>query len=207
MTDVNKNQSVGQELGQDDDIINQREIISEAVRTILKAVGEDPNREGLLDTPLRVAKSYEELLEGYSHEIIDIVNGALFDVDYESEQMIMINDIPYDSLCEHHMLPFSGLAHVAYVPSGKIIGLSKIPRIVDMYARRLQVQERLTNQIVKTVDEVISAKGVIVVLEGTHECAALRGVKKKNMNMKTIATTGVFTTDKELKREFLDMIK
>ena len=207
MVDNNKLQSLNTDFESTDELEKQRAIISDAVRTILKAVGEDPNREGLLDTPMRVAKAYEELLEGYSQDIIDLVNGALFDVQYGSNEMILVEDIPYDSLCEHHMLPFSGRAHVAYIPSEKIIGLSKIPRIVEMYARRLQVQERLTNQIMETVDEVLSPEGVIVMLEGTHECAALRGIKKKGMNMRTIATTGVFATDSDLKKEFLQLVR
>ncbi len=183
----------------------QREIISEAVRTILKAVGEDPDREGLLSTPLRVAKAYEELLEGYSQEILDIVNGAMFSIEGQSNT-IVVQDIPFDSMCEHHMLPFSGIAHVGYLPTEKVIGLSKIPRIVDMYARRLQIQERLSQQIADTLDEILSAKGTIVVIEGEHECAALRGVRKKNMRMKTIATTGIYQEDPEMKKEFLSMI-
>lgn len=195
----------GQRIDKDGNEMTQREVISDAVRTILKAVGEDPNREGLLDTPSRVARAYEELLEGYSQDIIEIVNGALFDVEYGSDEMIIVEDIPYDSMCEHHMLPFTGKAHVAYIPNEKVIGLSKIPRIVEMYARRLQVQERLTQQILDTVDEVVSPKGVIVMVEGEHQCASLRGIKKKNMNMKTISTSGVFSEDTELKREFLDL--
>jgi len=190
----------------DSDLMDQRKTISQAVRKILEALGEDPNREGLLDTPMRVARAYEELLEGYSQDLVELVNGALFDVEYESDEMIVVEDIPYDSMCEHHMLPFTGKAHVAYIPDGKIIGLSKIPRIVEMYARRLQVQERLTTQIKNSVEEVLTPKGVIVMVEGEHECAALRGIKKKNMTMRTVSSSGIFSESGDRRREFLDQI-
>jgi GTP cyclohydrolase I len=181
--------------------------IADAVRVILESVGENPSREGLLDTPMRVAKAMGELLEGYNKDLKDVVNGALFDVQYGQGEMIIVEDIPYDSMCEHHMLPFSGTAHVAYIPSDKIIGLSKIPRIVEMYARRLQVQERLTNQVADAVDHVLDAEGVMVVFDGEHMCAALRGIKKKGMNMRTTAMRGVFQTDPELRREFRELIQ
>lgn len=185
----------------------QREIISEAVTKILIALGENPEREGLKKTPLRVAKAFEELLDGYSQDIVDLVNDALFEVDYGTGEMVLVQDIPYDSLCEHHMLPFSGVAHVAYIPSNKVIGLSKIPRIVEMYARRLQIQERLCNQVLNTIDEVLSPLGVMVMVEGSHDCAAMRGVKKKNLNMKTLAVSGIFETDLNKKDEFFKMLK
>lgn len=187
------------------EVLDKREIIMEAVHTILDTVGEDPNRDGLLDTPKRVAKAYEELLAGYSQNLHEVVNDALFDVEYEDE-MVIVEDIPYDSMCEHHMLPFSGKAHVAYIPSDKVIGLSKIPRIVDMFARRLQVQERMGVQIADAINKVLKPKGVIVMVEGGHSCAAMRGVKKKNVNMKTITTLGEFKHHRELRKEFLDLI-
>ena len=188
-------------------LIKQREIISEAVTKILIALGENPKREGLKKTPLRVAKAFEELLDGYSRDIVDLVNDALFEVDYGTGEMVLVQDIPYDSLCEHHMLPFSGVAHVAYIPSNKVIGLSKIPRIVEMYARRLQIQERLCNQVLNTIEEVLSPLGVMVMVEGSHDCAAMRGVKKKNLNMKTLAISGIFETDLNKKDEFFKMLK
>jgi len=188
-------------------LIKQREIIGEAVTKILIALGENPEREGLKKTPLRVAKAFEELLDGYSQDIVDLVNDALFEVDYGTGEMVLVQDIPYDSLCEHHMLPFSGVAHVAYIPSNKVIGLSKIPRIVEMYARRLQIQERLCNQVLNTIDEVLSPLGVMVMVEGSHDCAAMRGVKKKNLNMKTLAVSGIFETDLNKKDEFFKMLK
>jgi len=188
-------------------LTKQREIISEAVTKILVALGENPEREGLKKTPLRVAKAFEELLDGYSQDIVDLVNDALFEVDYGTGEMVLVQDIPYDSLCEHHMLPFSGVAHVAYIPSNKVIGLSKIPRIVEMYARRLQIQERLCNQVLNTIEEVLSPLGVMVMVEGSHDCAAMRGVKKKNLNMKTLAVSGIFETDLNKKDEFFKMLK
>jgi GTP cyclohydrolase I len=188
-------------------LTKQREIISEAVTKILIALGENPKREGLKKTPLRVAKAFEELLDGYSRDIVDLVNDALFEVDYGTGEMVLVQDIPYDSLCEHHMLPFSGVAHVAYIPSNKVIGLSKIPRIVEMYARRLQIQERLCNQVLNTIEEVLSPLGVMVMVEGSHDCAAMRGVKKKNLNMKTLAVSGIFETDLNKKDEFFKMLK
>ena len=188
-------------------LIKQRKIIGEAVKKILIAIGENPEREGLKKTPLRVAKAFEELLDGYSQDIVDLVNDALFEVDYGTGEMVLVQDIPYDSLCEHHMLPFSGVAHVAYIPSNKVIGLSKIPRIVEMYARRLQIQERLCNQVLNTIEEVLSPLGVMVMVEGSHDCAAMRGVKKKNLNMKTLAVSGIFETDLNKKDEFFKMLK
>jgi GTP cyclohydrolase I len=188
-------------------LIKQRQIIAEAVTKILIAIGENPEREGLKKTPLRVAKAFEELLDGYSRDIVDLVNDALFEVDYGAGEMVLVQDIPYDSLCEHHMLPFSGVAHVAYIPSNKVIGLSKTPRIVEMYARRLQIQERLCNQVLNTIEEVLSPLGVMVMVEGSHDCAAMRGVKKKNLNMKTLAISGIFETDLNKKDEFFKMLK
>jgi GTP cyclohydrolase I len=184
---------------------NQR--IVDAVKIILESVGEDPNRDGLLETPKRVARALNELLEGYTKDLKDVVNGALFEVQYGQGEMIIVQDIPYDSMCEHHMLPFSGTAHVAYIPSDKIIGLSKIPRIVEMYARRLQVQERLTNQVADAIEQVLEAEGVMVVFDGEHMCAALRGIKKKGMNMRTTAMRGSFATDPKLRQEFRELLQ
>lgn len=174
---------------------------------MLELLGEDPSREGLAKTPHRVAKMYQELLEGYKQDIEQIVNGALYDVDISENEMIIIDNITYNSLCEHHMLPFIGKAHVAYIPNSKILGLSKIPRIVDVYAKRLQVQERMTNQIADAIVEVVDPKGVMVFLEGNHSCSALRGVKKYGVNMRTTASRGQFVDNKDLRKEFFSLIK
>jgi GTP cyclohydrolase I len=178
----------------------------EAVWQILASVGEDPNREGLRDTPQRVAKMYDELLEGYRQDLSTLVNGARFEVEYGSGEMVVASEIEYVSMCEHHMLPFTGKAHVAYIPKGRVIGLSKIPRIVDMFARRLQVQERLTNQVADALEQAIAPDGVMVVLEGQHSCTALRGVKKHGMNMTTTAQRGVFREDRSLRDEFYRLL-
>ena len=146
--------------------------IEHAVREILINLGEDPDRDGLQRTPHRVAKSYFELLEGYGQDVETIINGAMFDVEYGEGEMVVVADIEYNSMCEHHMLPFVGKAHVAYIPRDKVVGLSKIPRIVDMFARRLQVQERLTNEVADALQEALDPVGVIVVFEGAHSCAA-----------------------------------
>jgi len=180
--------------------------IEDAVRQILLAVGENPDREGLIGTPDRVARMYGELLDGYSQDVETLVNGALFDEQYGQGEMVVVADIEFSSLCEHHMLPFTGKAHVAYVPDGKVIGLSKIPRIVDMFAHRLQVQERLTNEIADAVEQAVGARGVMVVMEGQHACAALRGVKKHGVNMVTTARRGDFSTDPALRDEFYRLI-
>ncbi len=175
--------------------------IAEAVRLILQYIGEDPSRDGLQRTPQRVAKMYGELLEGYDQDVQTIINGALFEVEYEGE-MVVVAEIPYTSLCEHHMLPFVGKAHVGYVPRRNVVGLSKIPRIVDMFARRLQIQERLTNQIADALKTHLDPLGVIVVVEGQHSCAALRGVKKHGVNMVTVAKRGLFRSDPASVDEF-----
>lgn len=182
----------------------EKEIIEEAVRAILTNVGEDPDREGLLRTPHRVAKMYDEVLGGYTQDLDKLVNGALFDVEYQ--EPVIVKDIEYFSMCEHHMLPFFGRAHVAYLPGEKIIGLSKIPRIVEMFARRLQVQERMTRQIAETIDEVLQPQGVAVVLEGSHMCSMMRGVKKEHPEMVTSTMLGFFKEDRDLRREFMDHI-
>jgi len=181
-----------------------QENITDSVREILISIGEDPKREGLLKTPERVAKAYEELLSGYRTDPIDLLNEAIFNVSYD--EMVIVRDIEFYSLCEHHMLPFLGRAHVAYLPKGKVIGLSKIPRIVDMFARRLQVQERMTRQIADLVDELLHPKGVAVVVEGLHLCSVMRGVKKHDARMTTSSMSGAFRTNMPTRQEFLDNI-
>lgn len=180
--------------------------IEDAVRLILINVGEDPNRDGLLRTPHRVAKMYGELLEGYQQDVTTIINGALFEVEYGDGEMVVVANIDYSSMCEHHMLPFVGKAHVAYIPRHKVVGLSKIPRIVDMFARRLQIQERLTNEIADALEEALDPVGVMVMIEGQHSCAALRGVKKHDVNMVTTAKRGEFRTNRDLRDDFYRMI-
>lgn len=186
--------------------VDSRAAIEDAVRSILINVGEDPSREGLQRTPERVARMYEELLEGYQQDLRTILNNALFEVQYGAGEMVVVADIEYQSLCEHHMLPFVGKAHVAYIPREQVIGLSKIPRIVDMYARRLQLQERLTSEIADAIVEVLDPVGVMVMLEGHHSCAALRGVKKHGVNMVTTARRGAFITERDLRDEFYHLI-
>jgi GTP cyclohydrolase I len=178
--------------------------IEVAVSEILESVGEDPEREGLQRTPLRVAKAFQELLSGYRTDPIELLNDAIFDVSYD--EMVIVRDIEFYSMCEHHMLPFLGRAHVAYLPKGKVIGLSKLPRIVDMFARRLQVQERMTRQIADLVDELLHPKGVAVVIEGLHLCSVMRGVKKHDARMTTSAMVGLFRSNLSTRQEFLDNI-
>ena len=171
---------------------------------LLRAVGEDPEREGLKNTPDRVARMYTELLSGYSDEPRTVINNALFDINYD--EMVIVRDIEFYSLCEHHMLPFIGRTHVAYIPAGKVIGLSKIPRIVDMYARRLQVQERLTRQIADFIKETLQPQGVAVVVEALHMCATMRGVMKHEARMTTSAMHGSFRANPATRQEFLENI-
>ena len=178
--------------------------ITNSVSQILQAIGEDPAREGLVRTPERVARAYQEILAGYQTDPVQLVNGALFNVDYD--EMVIVKDIEYYSLCEHHMLPFFGKAHVAYVPKGRVIGLSKIPRIVDMFAHRLQVQERMTQQIAEFIQEVINPWGVGVVIEGQHLCMMMRGIKKEQAKMTTSAMWGGFRKRLETRMEFLNRI-
>ena len=178
--------------------------IRKAVLEIIKAVGEDPEREGLINTPDRVSRMYAELLSGYSADPEKIINGALFNVDYD--EMVLVRDIEFYSLCEHHMLPFLGRTHVAYLPKGKVIGLSKIPRIVDMYARRLQVQERMTRQIADLIQKTLEPQGVAVVVEAVHMCSMMRGVKKHDARMTTSAMHGAFRANLATRQEFLDNI-
>lgn len=187
---------------QEFEALDSRSVVEDAVRLILLSMGEDPTRDGLLKTPHRVAKMYEEMLEGYEKNVPAIINGAMFDVEYGEGEMVVVANIEYASMCEHHMLPFVGKAHIAYIPRKKVVGLSKIPRIVDMFARRLQVQERLTNEIADALQEHLDPAGVMVVLEGQHTCAALRGVKKHDINMVTTARRGEFRTNRDLRDEF-----
>lgn len=179
-------------------------LIEEAVRTILRELGEDPAREGLLKTPERVAKAYAELTAGYRVDPQALINGAIFTQEYD--EMVIVRDIHFYSLCEHHLLPFYGQAHVAYLPKGKIIGLSKIPRIVEMFARRLQVQERMTVQIADFLNEHLQPNGVAVVAEGIHLCSVMRGVRKENARMVTSAMRGAFQEDPKTRAEFMSFI-
>lgn len=182
-----------------------REAIMDSVRNILYAIGEDPDREGLQSTPKRVAGAYEELLSGYRTDPADLINNAVFDVEYDD--MVIVHDIEYFSMCEHHMLPFMGHAHVAYIPGDKVIGLSKIPRIVDMFSRRLQVQERLTRQIADFIETVLGAKGVAVMMDGMHMCSMMRGVGKLHSGMTTSAFLGDFKEDRTLRQEFMTHVQ
>jgi GTP cyclohydrolase IA len=178
--------------------------IERVIEQMLTAFGENPKRQGLHHTPERVARMYAELLAGYREDPIAMVNDAIFEVTYD--EMVIVRDIEFFSLCEHHMLPFMGRAHVAYFPNGKVIGLSKIPRIVDMYARRLQVQERMTRQIADMVNELLNPKGVAVVVEGLHLCSMMRGVRKHDARMTTSAMLGAFRNNLATREEFLDNI-
>lgn len=174
-------------------------------REILLGVGENPEREGLLDTPKRAAKAMQYLCNGYHKSLEEVVNGALFESD--NDEMVIVRDIELYSLCEHHMLPFIGKAHVAYIPTGKVLGLSKVARIVDMYARRLQIQENLTKQICECIHSVTDAKGVGVVIEAKHLCAMMRGVEKQNSSMITSMMVGRFREDPRTRQEFLQLIR
>lgn len=178
--------------------------IEEALRLLLSAFGEDPERTGLQRTPMRVAQMYKELLEGYRTDPVAMVNDALFEVTYD--EMVLVRDIEFYSLCEHHLLPFMGRAHVAYLPRGKVIGLSKIPRVVDLFSRRLQLQERLTRQIADFINELLDPHGVAVVVEGLHLCAMMRGVQKHEARMTTSTMLGAFRSSIATRQEFLDNI-
>src|SRR5256885_48690 len=179
--------------------------MQELIRNLLAELGEDPNREGLRDTPKRVARAYDFLTSGYRADIDQVLNNALFTVDYS--EMVIVKDIDFYSLCEHHLLPFFGKCHVAYIPSTKVIGLSKIPRLVDIFSRRLQVQERLTNQIADTIRDKVSPLGVAVVMEATHLCMSMRGVEKQNSFAVTSAMLGAFRDSARTRMEFLELIK
>ena len=187
----------GEDFAENLDIETAKKLIFD----LLKAVGEDPNRDGLKNTPDRVARMYAELLSGYTEEPDKIINNALFHVNYD--EMVLVRDIEFYSLCEHHMLPFLGRAHVAYIPAGTVIGLSKIPRIVDMFARRLQIQEQMTRQIADFIQETLEPQGVAVVVEAIHLCAMMRGVKKHNARMTTSAMHGSFRANLATRHEFL----
>ncbi len=178
--------------------------VEQAVRQLLEAFGEDVQRQGLQETPARVARMYDELLAGYRVDPEALINDAIFDVAYD--QMVIVRDIEFYSLCEHHMLPFLGKAHVAYIPDGVVIGLSKIPRVVDLFARRLQVQERMTRQIADFLEAALHPQGVAVVVEGWHLCATMRGVKKANAVMVTSALTGAFRKSQKTREEFMSHI-
>ena len=179
--------------------------MKDLVRQILVDLGEDPSREGLVGTPDRVDRSLRFLTSGYGADIDQAINDALFTVDYN--EMVIVKDIDFYSLCEHHLLPFFGKCHVAYIPQGRVIGLSKIPRLVDIFSRRLQVQERLTNQIAEVILDKVNPLGVAVVMEGTHLCMAMRGVEKQNSFALTSAMLGVFREDARTRSEFLELIK
>jgi GTP cyclohydrolase IA len=179
--------------------------MQDVVRQLLQALGEDPDREGLLSTPRRVAQSLEFLTSGYRADLDAIINGALFTVEYN--EMVIVRDIDFYSMCEHHLLPFFGRCHVAYIPDGRVIGLSKLPRIVEAFARRLQVQERLTSQIAETIQARVTPLGVAVVMEATHLCMAMRGIEKQNAVTTTSAMLGVFHHDARTRHEFLELIQ
>ena len=174
-------------------------------RELLVRIGEDPTRDGLLRTPERMEKSMKFLTRGYAMNITDVLHGALFDVDYD--EMVIVKDIEFFSMCEHHLLPFFGKAHIAYVPNGKVIGLSKIPRLVDVFARRLQVQERLTRQIGDAITDAINPQGVAVILEAQHLCMMMRGVEKQHSSTVTSAMLGVFKTQLQTRNEFLALVR
>jgi GTP cyclohydrolase I len=179
-------------------------LIDCAVHDILVTIGEDPTRQGLQKTPERVRRMYDELTAGYRTDPVKLINGALFDVEYD--EMVLVKEIEFYSMCEHHMLPFFGKAYVAYIPNGKVIGLSKIPRIVEMFARRLQVQERMTTEIAHFIDQVLQPRGVAVFVEGSHMCSMMRGVKKPDATMTTNVFLGAYKDDKDLRAEFLTQV-
>ncbi len=182
-----------------------KQVISDGISSILNTIGEGVDAQGTADTPKRVANMYDELLSGYSTDPIELLNGAMFDVEYD--EMVVVKDIDFYSLCEHHLLPFYGKAHVGYLPNQKVIGLSKIPRLVEMFARRLQVQERMTQEIATTLDELIEPAGVGVVVEAQHLCATMRGVRKPNTTMTTSAVRGLFKKNSSTREEFFSHVR
>jgi GTP cyclohydrolase I len=179
--------------------------MQDLIRQLLAELGEDPTREGLVNTPKRVEKALKFLTGGYEANVQNVLNGALFTVDYS--EMVIVKDIDFYSLCEHHLLPFFGKCHVAYIPTTKVIGLSKIPRLVDVFSRRLQVQERLTNQIADTIKDAVNPMGVAVVMEATHLCMSMRGVEKQNSFCVTSAMLGIFRDNARTRMEFLELLK
>jgi GTP cyclohydrolase IA len=185
-------------------MVDTRASLTDAVRTLLAEIGEDPSREGLVGTPERVRRMYNELTAGYHVDPDELLNGACFNVDYD--EMVVVRDIEFFSLCEHHLLPFIGHAHVGYLPRGRVVGLSKIPRIVDMFAKRLQLQERLTVQVADFLMERLEPKGVACVIEATHLCTMMRGVKKQEATMVTSSMTGTFRRDARTRAEFMGLI-
>jgi len=188
-----------------DDSEERTPALERLIRDVLKEMGEDPSREGLERTPERVAKAYRYLTSGYRQDAAAVLNGALFTEEYD--EMVVVKDIDFYSLCEHHVLPFFGKCHVAYMPSRKIVGLSKVARLVEMYSRRLQVQERLTTQIAQTINEVLQPRGVAVVMEALHMCMLMRGVEKQNSKAVTSAMLGAFRENPETRAEFMELIK
>ena len=183
--------------------MHRQEEFEQAVKTMLEIIGENTQREGLVRTPTRVFKAYEYMTQGYHQNPNDVLGEALFDTD--NNQMVIIKDIEFYSMCEHHLLPIIGRAHVAYIPDGKVVGLSKIPRMVDIFARRLQIQEQLTEQIAKAIDDVIAPKGVGVVIQARHMCMEMRGVEKTHSNTTTSALRGMFLKS-DTRKEFFDII-
>ena len=179
--------------------------VQELTKKLLIEIGEDPDRDGLLNTPLRVAKAWDFLSKGYKQNIDEIINNAIFEEEYD--QMVVVKDIEFYSMCEHHLLPFFGVAHIAYIPNGKIIGLSKIPRILDMFARRLQVQERMTQEVASMLQSKLNPRGVAVIIEAQHMCMQMRGVEKRKSYMSTSAMLGIFREDNKTRKEFLDIVK
>ena len=179
--------------------------IESLTKSLLKELGEDSEREGLIKTPLRVAKAWEYLSQGYNQNVEKLINNAIFSENYD--QMVVVKDIEFYSMCEHHLLPFFGHAHIAYIPNGKIIGLSKIPRLVDMFARRLQVQERMTQEIANSLNDALNPSGVAIIIEAQHMCMQMRGVEKKKSYMSTSSMVGIFRSDNKTRKEFLDLIK
>jgi len=185
-------------------VVPAQERIEDQCRDLIAFVGEDPDREGLLRTPHRMTEALKFLTQGYTQDLETILNGAIFHESYED--MVVVKDIEFYSLCEHHVLPFFGRVHVAYIPDGKIVGLSKIPRIVDMFSRRLQVQERLTTDIAQALEEALNPKGVGVVVEGSHMCMMMRGVQKQQSSMVTSHVTGLFRNDRRTRQEFMALV-
>ncbi|WP_348266625.1 GTP cyclohydrolase I FolE [Edaphobacter paludis] len=188
-----------------DSVLLETASTQELYRELLRRMGEDPDRDGLLRTPERMEKSIAFLTKGYAMDVTKVLHDALFDVDYD--EMVIVKDIEFFSQCEHHLLPFFGKAHIAYIPNGKVIGLSKIPRLVDVFSRRLQVQERLTRQVGEAIQEAINPQGVAVILEAQHLCMMMRGVEKQHSSTVTSAMLGVFKTQLQTRNEFLSLVR